>query len=292
MKPIHRSALSTTRRRTAVAVRIAGAMAALALVSVALVAVMPAPPAAAAVSLQCNGVFNAGGQGLDCEVTVENFLDVATGIASSRVTTLACSGPGANVDPLPNCVGPTVTNFTELTTEANQCNGSANGGGASLLCSITVINTITGAVTTAAAPINQCVGSYVGTGRVCDPDPATADASVDGVTQCNGTGNDASAELTCTVTASTTSSNSAFNFLANQCNGSSNEGGARTVCTVTMSTVVLPAGPGDNGGGNGGDTLADTGADAGFTSAIAALLLLAGAAALVVSRRRSMSNAR
>jgi hypothetical protein len=249
-----------------------------------LVVVGQASPAAAAVSSQCNGVLNAGGEGLECEVTVENTLNVATGVASSRVTTIVCVGAANSV----TCGLPTVTEYEELTTSVDQCNGSANGGGATLRCSITVINTITGDVTTSTAPINQCVGSFVGTGRACDPDPATADASVDGVTQCNGTGNDSSVSMTCTVEPSTTSSNSAFDFLANQCNGSSNGGGALTVCTVDISTVVLPA---DTGGGDtgGGDTLAETGAVVPIEGGmIALLLLIAGGSLIALRTRRSV----
>jgi len=284
------STSSTARGRVSFAARLVATLGALALVGVALVAVMPAAPAAAAVSTQCNGVANGGGEGLECEVTVENTLNVATGVASSLVTTIECVGMADSV----TCGLPVATPYSELTTSVDQCNGSANGGGATLRCSITVINTITGAVTTSTAPINQCVGSFVGTGRACDPDSATEDASVNGLTQCNGTGNDTSVSMTCTVTASTTSSNSAFNFLANQCNGSSNGNGALTVCTVNMSTVVLPAdtgGGGGNdgggtGGGAGGGTLPNTGADTGLALGIAALLLAAGAAALAMSRRR------
>lgn len=268
-------------------------LAALTLASAALVAGAPAPPAAAAISSQCSGVANVGGEGLDCRVTVENFLNLATGAASSRVTTLACSG-AANVDPLPTCVGPTVTEYPELTTAANQCNGSANGGGSSLLCSITVVNSITGTATTSTAPINQCNGSLTtGDVRACTPDPATTDASADGVTQCNGSVNGGGGSMTCTVAPGSTS-NSAFAFLANQCNDSANGGGARIVCTVDISTVVLPAapvdeGPGDEGAGDDSplrvEALPNTGASTAPLAALAALLLTAGIAAVLGARR-------
>lgn len=210
------------------------------LASVALVGLQAAPPASAAVTAQCDGVFNVGGEGLNCEITVENVLDLATGVASSTVTTLFCSG-AANVDPLPTCEGPTVTEYPELTTSANQCNGSANGGGSSMICSVTVINTITGDATTSIAPINQCNGSLdTGDVRACDPDPATADASVDGITQCNGSVNGGGGSMTCTVS-TTSTSNSAFAFLVNQCNDSANGGGALIECTVDVSTVIVPA---------------------------------------------------
>lgn len=237
---IARSHSAGARSRPSLALRISGVITAGALAALALLVLQPAPPAAAATTAQCDGEFNVGGEGLDCRITVENFLDLATGEASSRVTTLACSG-AANVDPLPACVGPTVTEYPELTTSADQCNGSANGGGSSMLCSVTVVNTITGDSTTMPAVINQCNDSLTtGDVRACTPDPATADASTDGVTQCNGSVNGGGGSMTCSVSPSSTS-NSAFAFIVNQCNDSANGGGARIVCTVDISTVVLEA---------------------------------------------------
>lgn len=291
----------TPLRRTRFGPRIVGILCAVMLAAVALVVLQPAPAAVAATTSQCDGQFNVGGEGMDCRITVENFLDLATGAASSRVTTLACSG-AANVDPLPTCVGPTVTTFAELTTRADQCNGSANGGGSSMICSVTVVNTITGTATTSTAPVNQCVGSLTtGDVRACSPDPATADASVDGVTQCNGSVNGGGGSMTCTVSPSTTS-NSAFAFIVNQCNDSANGGGARIVCTVDISTVVLAADTGgDTGRDTGGDTgsgagsdsdsvalidvLPATGADTGGALGAAALLIALGSLALALSRR-------
>jgi LPXTG-motif cell wall-anchored protein len=154
-------------------------------------------------------------------------------------------------------------------------------------------------VTTSAAPVNQCVGALTtGTVRACTPDPATADASVDGVTQCNGSVNGGGGSMTCSVSPSTTS-NSAFDFLANQCNGSANGGGGLVECETDISTVVLASdttsvetGGETSAGGTGGRTLPNTGADAGVALGIAALLLMSGVAALAVSRRRSVRAAR
>ena len=240
-------------------------------------------PASAAVTAQCNGLVNDGGRGLECEITVENFLNLATGAENSRVTTLACTG-AANEDPLPSCVGPTVTEFAELTTAANQCNGSDNGGGSTMRCSLTVINTITGGATDSIAPINQCNGSLdTGDVRACTPDPATADASIDGVTQCNGSVNGGGGSMTCTVSPATTS-NSAFAFLANQCNDSANGGGETIVCEVDISTVIVPAD--SEGPGESPETIAETGAETGFAVGLSAVLVAIGLAALVASRRR------
>ena len=138
-------------------------------------------------------------------------------------------------------MGPTVTEYPELTTVADQCNGSANGGGSSMICSVTVVNTLTGDATTTPVVVNQCNGSLTtGDVRVCTPDPATADASTDGVTQCNGSVNGGGGSMTCSVSPSSTA-NSAFTFIVNQCNDSANGGGARIVCSVDISTVVLEA---------------------------------------------------
>jgi hypothetical protein len=331
---------SAAPRRTPLAARIAGLVAAIALASVALLALPPAAPAAAAVDAavgvvavasQCNNAGNAGGQGIRCDITVRNFLNIATGAERSRVTTVDCRGAANAVI----CDGAVVVEkFTELTRSANQCNGDTNGGGGTLRCTMKVINTITGAATTSIAPINQCVGSLdTGSFRACNPSPATADASVDGVTQCNGSVNGGGGSMTCTVSASTTS-NSGFNFLANQCNGSSNGGGGLIVCTVDIKTVVLAAETTDGetgdeasdgeaegrtfdgvtgdeipGGETGGETegetggettdsetvgrtLANTGADTGVALGIAALLLMSGVAALALSRQRSVRAAR
>ncbi len=239
-------------------------------------------PASAAVTAQCNGILNTGGQGLDCSITVENFLNLATGAGSSTVTTLACSG-AANEDPLPTCVGPTVTNYQELTTQASQCNGTNNGGGSTMNCALTVITTITGTATTSIPAINQCNGSLdTGDVRVCTPDPATADASIDGVTQCNGSVNGGGGSMTCTVSPASTS-NSAFAFLANQCNDSANGGGETIVCEVDISTVIVPA------AAPSPDELAATGAiNTGTLVAAPLAALLTGALLLGagLSRRR------
>ena len=263
------TAPTKARRRTLAVSRVVSMVGALLLASAFLVVGGASSPASAAVTNQCNNILNEGGRGLECEITVENFLNLATGAESSRVTTLACSG-AANENPLPTCVGPTVTEFQELTTEANQCNGTNNGGGSTMRCVLTVVTTITGNATTSIAPVNQCNGSLdTGDVRLCDPDPATEDASIDGVTQCNGSVNGGGGSMTCTVSPSTTS-NSAFAFLANQCNGSANGGGETIVCEVDISNVIAPA-----GGIPAPDELADTGAER-------SLLLPAGAAAITL----------
>src|SRR5256885_11451163 len=61
-----------------------------------------------------------------------------------------------------------------LVTSVNQCNGSINGGGGTLRCSVKVTNRFVGLSTGAtAATVNQCVGSGGGIANNCDPFPAT-----------------------------------------------------------------------------------------------------------------------
>lgn len=86
-----------------------------------------ATPAAAATLEQCNGVGGGGGEGYDCAVTITNTYDAATGIGSSTVRTIACSGP-ANTDPLPTCADSGILFYPELTETVEQCNGTVNGG--------------------------------------------------------------------------------------------------------------------------------------------------------------------
>lgn len=187
--------------------------------------------------LQCNGVDNAaGGLGQDCDVVVENTLDVSTGIGSSVVTVTDCHGAARAIVP---CASVT-TEFNQVITSVNQCNGSVNAGGGTVDCSVSIINNITGNSTTTAATVNQCIeageGGADATSRLCSPIQSTTNATV---TQCNGSvngGGDAG-RVRCTVaTASTVSS--ALPVTVNQCNGSANGGGAVATCSVSILNVV------------------------------------------------------
>jgi len=250
-------------------------------------------PATAAPALQCNGVGGGGGEGYDCEVTITNQYDVATGIGTSTVRTVACNGP-ANTDPLPVCIDSGVIPHAELTLSVNQCNGTIAGNGGSLYCSITMTNTIVGAATTSIATVNQCDGSLGGggtvPGSVCDPIQLTTGATI---TQCNGSVNGGGGYMVCTVGASTT--NSAFPVALNQCNGSAEGTGNLMVCSASISTVILPAaddneggggtgGTGGSGGSVAGDELAATGVDAQPGALIAGLAMLLGAVLLAASK--------
>lgn len=248
-------------------------------------------PASAAPFAQCDGVFNVGGQGVNCHLTVENFLDLDTGAMSSTVSTLVCSGAAGTVT---TCSGPpTVQTFSFLTDIVEQCNGAGEGGGSTMHCSVDVINTITGAGTTSDPSVNQCNNSFdslpLPAGSACDPAEATTDATI---TQCNDSMNGGTqVSMNCTVGTSTTSA--ALPVTVDQCNNSVNGGGALLVCSTRMTTVFVPADTGDEGGeaGTGGDTVgddADVLAETGPTAVHAALgglalaLVLAGAGLLRV----------
>lgn len=253
-----------------------------------------ASPAAAAPVLQCNGVGGGGGEGYDCTVIIANQYDMATGIGTSTVQTIACNGP-ANTDPLPACIDSGVIPHTELTLSVEQCNGSIGGNGGSMYCSVTMVNTIVGDPTVGSATVNQCVGSLGGggivPGSVCDPTPAsTPDATV---TQCNGSVNGGGGFMVCTVGTSTVTS--AFDVTVNQCNGSAEGTGNLMVCSSSISTIVVPAA--DTGGGTGGgsasspDELAVTGStelDALIAVPLAALLLGSLLLGLSVARRSTV----
>ena len=188
---------------------------------------------------QCNGLDNTGGLQIACDVTVTNNLNVATGVASSIVTVKACQGVPAA---LSSCIGPTTTSYNTLTTSVNQCNGSENGAGAVVICTVQVINNITGGTSPTAATVNQCVGSGTGGGTQstlnCDPFPATTSSA--SVTQCNGSANGGGAQnrVTCTVASGSTES-AQLAVTINQCNGSANGGGSVVTCKTELTTLAL-----------------------------------------------------
>ena len=85
---------------------------------------------------QCNDSINGGGGTLRCSVKVtNNFVGVSTGRSAATVNQCVGSGGGIanDCDPFPaNTTGATIT----------QCNGSANGGGALVICSTNLVNRI------------------------------------------------------------------------------------------------------------------------------------------------------
>ncbi|MFO7690044.1 MAG: hypothetical protein R6W83_05760 [Cryobacterium sp.] len=197
------------------------------------------PASAAQTIAQCNSVDNTGGLGLNCDVTVTNNLNVDTGVESSTVTVTECHGK-ANTAPI--CVEPVTTDYDSLTTSVSQCNDSANGGGASVVCNVVVTNNITGAATAGItdATVDQCNGSGAEGPEPtldCGPFPAsTTDATI---TQCNGTANGGGTALrvNCSVTPSTTSAQLPVSI--DQCNDTANGGGSVVTCATSLTNVVL-----------------------------------------------------
>jgi hypothetical protein len=197
------------------------------------------PPVAAATiaaTTTCsNGVDNAGGLGLICEVTIVNTI-TATG-GSAAVTVRECHGAAG--DPEALCTTD-VQILTEPVTSVNQCNDAGNGGGATVRCSVQVTNHFVSAdPNEVAVSVNQCVGSGDGETTGCDPFPATTPGAT--VTQCNGSANGLTlVELTCDVTGT---ESAAFPFTINQCNGSGNGGGGLVICSANVDTTFQTAAP-------------------------------------------------
>ena len=276
--------------------RVLGVLGAILLATALLSAGGASSPAAAAPLLQCNGVGGGGGEGYDCSVIVNNVFDMATGLGTSTVQTIACNGP-ANTDPLPACIDSGAIPHSELTLSVDQCNGTLGGNGGSLYCSVTMVNTIIGDPTVGSATVNQCVGSLGGggivPGSVCDPTPATTSGAT--ITQCNGSVNGGGGYMVCTVGTSTVTS--AFDVSVTQCNGSAEGTGNLMVCSSSISTIVLPAdaGPGDGGGNrvipDSLEQLAETGAvvpGALVAMPLAALLLGSLLLSSSIARRASI----
>src|SRR5665647_2470745 len=125
---------------------------------------------------QCNGVAGvSGGTGaVECTVTVTNNRDLSSGVVSSSVSTIECIHKANTVV---DCGPATVVNADHLVTAVDQCNGSINVGGGNVLCTVNVVNNVTGtpAATVTAATVNQCIGSGTGGGStvICETSMTT-----------------------------------------------------------------------------------------------------------------------
>ena len=159
---------------------------------------------------QCNGVSNSGGLTVQCNVMVVNNLTDDPSTTGSMVTM-----NGASVE------------SPDIVTSINQCNGSANGGGGTMLCTVTVVNNISvsGASGSTGATVNQCNDNQpdgLGTApNVCTPYPAGTSGAT--ITQCDGTGNGGGLVSPSGCTASGSVS-AALSVTINQCNGSAKRG--------------------------------------------------------------------
>ena len=176
------------------------------------------------------------GLGIICEVTVVNSI-TATG-GSATVTVHECHGPAGPPPTQAACTTDT-TNLGEPVTTVTQCNGSINGGGTTLRCSVQVTNNFIGVSPgEAAVSVNQCVGSAGGggTAMTCVPFPASTSGAA--ITQCNGTASGGGGSLTCTATGTMAA---AHVVTINQCNGSSNGGGDLVICSANIDNNALAA---------------------------------------------------
>jgi LPXTG-motif cell wall-anchored protein len=205
-----------------------------AVVVIAGVGAMAAAPAEAATAAPCNAYAAVlAGQGMECTVEVDNYQNGASEYSTISIT--ECHGAAYTVLLAPACLT-TVIDEISLTTAIDQCNGTLNGGGSNVTCTVRVRNHLSGSVVPALATVNQCVGSGdggtspVGTPLNCSPSGLTSGATV---TQCNGSVNGGGSPLrvNCSVPIGT---ESALPILINQCNGTVNGGGSALFCSVEI----------------------------------------------------------
>lgn len=190
-----------------------------------------APVAAAtlAATTTCgNSADNTGGLGVVCEVTIANTITASGG--SATVTVRECHGPAGA--PEAACTTETMS-LSEPVTAVNQCNDAENGGGATVRCSVRIVDTFVDQDPSAVGvTVNQCVGSGDGITTGCDPFPATTSGAT--ITQCNGSANGGTlVGLICTATGT---QSAAFSVTITQCNGSANGGGGLVICSADIET--------------------------------------------------------
>ena len=211
-----------------------------------------AAPLSAPVS-QCNNdaASNAGGQGISCTVTVVNYVTSSGAIdpsTPSTVTVTRCVGAAGPIGAGAGTCTTTTSTSAQPVLSITQCDGSANGGGGVLICTVTMTNHFASSPAVAPTPakVYQCIGSVItGTGApgTCTPvnTPGVTSVTAATVGQCNGSGNGGtSVGFVCTVaTGSTATSTLPVNV--DQCNGSTNGGGALVTCRATVNSVIVAA---------------------------------------------------
>ncbi len=203
---------------------------------------------AAATPPQCDGEMNGGGTEVACTVTVVNYVTAAGALSttpSSTLTMTRCVGASGPLSTL-TCTT-TATTSSQPVTTIDQCNGSGNGGGGTVICTVTVTNHFNGSPAAfTPATVYQGVGSVItGTGApgTLTPvnTPGITSIAAATVGQCNDSGNGGtSVGFVCIVTAGSTMT-STLPVNVNQCNNSANGGGALTTCTVTVMNDVIAA---------------------------------------------------
>jgi hypothetical protein len=211
------------------------------LVPASVVTAAPVAAAPLAATGACaTGIGNAGGQGIICDITIVNTITGTGG--SATVTVHECLGSAG--DPTDGAGGHACTTTTTTAsapiTAVTQCDGSANGGGGTLRCTVTITNNFVGVTPgSGAVTVNQCVGSGDGLTTGCDPFPATTSGAA--ITQCNGSANGGTlVQLTCTASGTMAS---ALVVTINQCNGSALGGGGLVICTAAMVNNAVTSSP-------------------------------------------------
>lgn len=250
--PFGGTVTSTTIRTPSTIARLLSMMGVVLLAGALLSVVGASPPAFAASIAQCNGIAD-DGDGVECDVTITNEWDMAAGTGSSTVVTRVCVGAAGVEFGAGDCTVTTDENLADVTTVVDQCNGTANGGGSTLRCTVTMTNTIIGTGTPGAPSVNQCNDSFdslaLPAGSLCDPVQATTDATI---AQCNNSMNGGTqVSMQCTVGASTVST--ALPVTVDQCNGSVEGGGSLLECSTQITTQFVPVDDEGDDGGSGGD---------------------------------------
>lgn len=175
-----------------------------------------------------------------CSISIVNTITPSGG-TSAVVVVRSCT--------LNACTGDT-TSTSNVINAVHQCNGSDNVGGSTTICSVNIVNNISGIAPAAATALtlNQCIGSGGGGGTnmtACIPSSQGSPT----VAECNGSGTGGGGMMTCTASGTTSS---AFPIAVDQCNGSENGGGSFVTCTTTMTTNVLDTSVGNGSGTSGG----------------------------------------
>lgn len=141
-----------------------------------------------------------------------------------------------------------------------QCNGTDNGGGQSVTCDVTIVNTYD--VATADGSSTVTVRECHSAAGVTEPCTTTTTELADVTTavgQCNGSGNGGGGEVTCRVdiTNEITGGEAATAVTINQCNGSGAGGGTEptVLCSPVGSTTSATITQCNEAGNGGGDTL-------------------------------------
>lgn len=207
-----------------------------------------AAPLAAPIS-QCNNdtASNVGGQGLSCTVTVVNNVSSAGApTAPSTITVTKCTGAAGPIGAGGGTCATTTSTSAQPITSVTQCDGSSNGGGGVLICTVTLTNNIAGTITATPASTYQCIGSVItgpGAPGTCTPvnTPGVTSVAAATVGQCNGSGNGGtSVGFICSVSTGSTAT-AALAVNVDQCNGSANGGGALVRCNATVNNVITAA---------------------------------------------------